>query len=60
MFPMFFFLFAGHSCAHWNRFSTAMGTCEQWRQELAQERQAKEDCNDSVLGKMSSPKHGNF
>ncbi|XP_073472112.1 bridge-like lipid transfer protein family member 3A [Aquarana catesbeiana] len=49
---------ADQSCAHWNRCSTAMGTCEQWRQELAQERQAKEDCNDGVLGKMSSPKHG--
>ncbi|CAI9537868.1 unnamed protein product, partial [Staurois parvus] len=49
---------AGQSCAHWNRFSSAMGTCEQWMQELAQERQAKEDCNDNTLGKMPSPKHG--
>ncbi|XP_018416102.1 PREDICTED: UHRF1-binding protein 1 [Nanorana parkeri] len=50
---------AGLSCAHWNRFSSAMGTCEQWIQELAQERQAKEDCEDSsMLGKMQSPKRG--
>ncbi|XP_072279045.1 bridge-like lipid transfer protein family member 3A isoform X2 [Pyxicephalus adspersus] len=50
---------AGQSCAHWNRFSSAMGTCEQWIQELAQERLAKEDCDGSILsGKMPSPKHG--
>ncbi|KAM5182469.1 bridge-like lipid transfer protein family member 3A isoform 2-T2 [Mantella aurantiaca] len=49
---------AGQSCAHWNRFSSAMGTCERWMQELAQERQAKENCDDGMLGKSPSPKHG--
>ncbi|XP_063810977.1 bridge-like lipid transfer protein family member 3A isoform X2 [Pseudophryne corroboree] len=45
---------AGQSCTHWNRFSSAMGTCEHWLQELAIERQAKEDLDNSLLGKMSS------
>ncbi|XP_068125504.1 bridge-like lipid transfer protein family member 3A [Hyperolius riggenbachi] len=49
----------GQSCAHWNRFSSAMSTCEQWMQELAQERLAKEDYDGNMLGKIPSPKHEN-
>ncbi|XP_075051859.1 bridge-like lipid transfer protein family member 3A [Mixophyes fleayi] len=48
---------AGQSCTHWNRFTSAMGTCEQWLQELAEERQTKEDLDNSMLGKMSPTNH---
>ncbi|KAM9320210.1 bridge-like lipid transfer protein family member 3A [Gastrophryne carolinensis] len=49
---------AGQSCTHWNRFSSAMGTCEQWLQELAQERQSKDDGDNDLLGKIYSPRRG--
>ncbi|XP_056413624.1 bridge-like lipid transfer protein family member 3A isoform X3 [Hyla sarda] len=45
----------GQSCAHWNRHSPVMTTCEQWTQDLTKERQAKEDFNVSMLGKIPSP-----
>ncbi|XP_073522544.1 bridge-like lipid transfer protein family member 3A isoform X3 [Phyllobates terribilis] len=48
---------SGQSCAHWNRYSSAMSTCEQWTQDLAEERQAYEHFNISMLGKMHSPKN---
>ncbi|KAM4046685.1 bridge-like lipid transfer protein family member 3A isoform 2-T2 [Anomaloglossus baeobatrachus] len=48
---------SGQSCAHWNNYSPAMSTCEQWTQALADERQAKEHFNINMLGKMPSPKN---
>ncbi|XP_044144114.1 UHRF1-binding protein 1 isoform X3 [Bufo gargarizans] len=47
----------GQSCAHWNRYSPAMSTCEQWTQDLAEERQAKEEINISMFGKIPSSKN---
>ncbi|XP_069612672.1 bridge-like lipid transfer protein family member 3A isoform X2 [Ranitomeya imitator] len=48
---------SGQSCAHWNRYSPAMSTCEQWTKDLAEERQAYEHFNISMLGKMPSPRN---
>ncbi|XP_069827541.1 bridge-like lipid transfer protein family member 3A isoform X2 [Dendropsophus ebraccatus] len=48
---------AGQSCAHWNRHSPAMTTCEEWTHDLAEDRQVKEGFDIGMLGKMSSPKN---
>ncbi|KAG8450997.1 hypothetical protein GDO86_003324 [Hymenochirus boettgeri] len=44
---------AGQSCSHWHRVSPAMGTFEQWAQDLAEEREAAEVQNMNVPGKES-------
>ncbi|XP_063309123.1 bridge-like lipid transfer protein family member 3A [Pelobates fuscus] len=47
---------AGQSCAHWLHTSSAMGTCEQWLKDLAEERKEGEEPELSKMGKASDLK----
>ncbi|XP_075470181.1 bridge-like lipid transfer protein family member 3A [Ascaphus truei] len=49
---------AGQSCAHWHRVSPAMGKCEKWVQNLAEERQAREEEDGSAAAKAQPWKQG--
>ncbi|KAG8588928.1 hypothetical protein GDO81_006159 [Engystomops pustulosus] len=47
----------GQSCAHWNNYSPAMKSCEQWIQDLEEDRKSKEVFNIAMVGKISSQRN---
>ncbi|XP_053313837.1 bridge-like lipid transfer protein family member 3A [Spea bombifrons] len=49
---------AGQSCSHWHRVSSAMGTCEQWIQAIAEERKGREEISVTAQGHASPLKQG--
>ncbi|XP_053562766.1 bridge-like lipid transfer protein family member 3A [Bombina bombina] len=49
---------SGQSCTHWHRVSPAMGSFEKWAQDLAEEREKKEEEEDYILGRLPSQKQG--
>ncbi|KAM8977260.1 bridge-like lipid transfer protein family member 3A [Pelodytes ibericus] len=48
----------GQSCAHWHRASSAMGMCEQWIQDLAEERKNREEPKVGTMETKSPLKQG--